>query len=132
MPYKSVEKRKAYLKKWREKNKDKVKADYQKHKESRDENSNKYRNKTKPWVRFYVNAKQRCTNPNNNSYKWYGAKGIKFLLTMEEIEKLWKRDKAYLLDNPSIDREKSDLDYTFDNCRFVDRWINAKKKVESE
>ena len=131
MPIKNPEKRRAYLKKWRAKNPEKVKEDYQKHKEERDEKSNEYR-KDNPWIAFYTNARQRCTNPKCPAYKWYGAKGIKFLLSIEEIKKLWFKDKAYNLKNPSIDRRESDLDYTYNNCRFIERWVNVLRKVDSE
>ena len=32
-------------------------------------------------VDAYYHAKSRCNNPKNNSYKDYGGRGIKFLLT---------------------------------------------------
>src|SRR5438552_7853651 len=31
-----------------------------------------------PEHRIYSDAKQRCTNPKNRAYQWYGARGIKF------------------------------------------------------
>lgn len=134
MPYKDPEKRKEAQRRWREKNKDKLKASksrsYQKHKKQRDKFTEKYRNKY-PWISFYTNAKQRCTNPKHPSYKNYGAKGIRFELTVDEVKELWFRDKAYKLESPSIDRKDADLNYSFDNCRFVDRWINVSKKVDS-
>jgi hypothetical protein len=135
MPIKDSEKRKEYFKKYRKANRDKIKAqkktDYQKHRQHRDKKTNTYREKN-PWIRFFVNAKQRCENENCPAYKWYGAKGVQFKLTLEEVKKLWFRDKAYKLKNPSLDRRRSDLDYTYDNCRFVDRWLNASRKVDSK
>lgn len=71
--------------------------------------------------------KQRCTNPNNNRYKNYGARGIKCLITKEEIKRLWFRDKAWLLKQPSIDRKKNDKDYTLNNCRFIELGENSAK-----
>jgi hypothetical protein len=127
-------KRQEYFKEYRQLNKEQIKKQkqqyYNNNKEEIDNKTNKNREKH-PWIRFYVNAKQRCTNSKNPSYKWYGAKGIKFKLTLSEIKDLWFRDKAYELKNPSIDRIDSTLDYTYDNCRFIDRWLNATKKVES-
>ena len=32
----------------------------------------------------YLAAKNRCENPNEKGYKWYGARGIKFLYTSFE------------------------------------------------
>ena len=127
-------KRQEYFKEYRQLNKERIKKQkqqyYNNNKDEIDNKTNKNR-ENQPWIRFYVNAKQRCTNPKNPSYKWYGAKGIQFKLTLSEIKDLWFRDKAHELKNPSIDRIDSTLDYTYDNCRFIDRWLNATKKVES-
>jgi hypothetical protein len=43
-----------------------------------------------PWYKSYHDAKQRCTNPNNPRYCNYGSKGIKFLITEEQIKALVK------------------------------------------
>lgn len=92
-----------------------------------------YRNQLKknyPWYNSYNNAKQRCENPNNPDYKYYGGRGIKFLLTKEECAKLWNRDKAYKLNQASIDRENSNGNYTFDNCRFIEQNRNIGRANE--
>ena len=80
-----------------------------------------------PWYGSYTNAKQRCTNPRNPNYPWWGAKGIKFLLTKEECAKLWKRDKADLMKYPTIDRIENDGDYKYDNCQFLENKDNSMK-----
>lgn len=79
-----------------------------------------------PWMKSYSEAKQRCTNPNHNRYRWYGEKGIKFLLTKEKVKKLWFRDKAYNMKKPSIDRIDNDGHYEYDNCRFIEKSLNSK------
>jgi hypothetical protein len=83
--------------------------------------------KLNPWMSHYTNAKQRCTNPNNPKYKRYAGRNIKFLLTKEEVKALYIRDKAWLLDQPSIDRVNNDGNYTFKNCQFIEHVINTKK-----
>ena len=62
----------------------------------------------------------RCSNPKSISYSRYGGKGIKALLTREEIKSLWIRDKAHLLKRPSIDRIDSNGNYEYSNCRFIE------------
>jgi len=135
MPFKDLNKRKQYLKQYRNNNADKLKQQhqdyYQENKSAVDDINRNYRMGTHPWVRFYTNAKQRCTNPKHPSYKHYGAKGVQFNLSVDEIKQLWMRDKADLLSNPSIDRIDASLDYTYNNCRFVERWLNTTKKVDS-
>lgn len=84
--------------------------------------------KRNPWKRHYETAKARCQNKHNASYNNYGGKGIKFLLSAEEVKKLWFRDKAYLMKKPSIDRIKSYKHYTYENCRFLEFSLNSKRK----
>ena len=67
----------------------------------------------------------RCNNSNASDYKYYGGKGIKNFLTKKDIEYLWFRDKAYLMNKPTIDREKSNEDYTLENCRFIEQSENS-------
>lgn len=83
--------------------------------------------KKSPWKRTYNAIKSRCNNPNHKHYKYYGGKGIKSLITVGELKILWFRDKAYLMEIPSIDREDNDGNYTFDNCSFMEQKDNSKK-----
>ncbi len=84
--------------------------------------------KENPWMNAYYNAKQRCTNPNNKAYKDYGKRGILFLLSKEEIKKLWFRDKAYNLEQPSIHRKDNNENYTLDNCQFIEKGLNTVER----
>ncbi len=47
-----------------------------------------------PWLPALYNARKRCVNPNDKRYYRYGARGIKCLLTVEQVKKLWIRDNA--------------------------------------
>lgn len=80
-----------------------------------------------PWSTPLSLAKQRCNNSKDSHYKDYGGRGIKFLLSMEEGQKLWIRDGAQFLNCPSIDREDNNSDYTFDNCRFIEHTENVRR-----
>ena len=84
--------------------------------------------KLKPWIRAYGNANRRCNNPKDSSYQYYGAKGIRQLMTKDDFETLWFRDKAYLMKKPSIDRKDNDGNYTFENCRFIEEAENTARK----
>ena len=96
-------------------------------------NKKKYITKNKEWakqhkwMKHYSSAKQRCINPKNASYKRYGGRGIKFLMTMEDFKFLWFRDKAYLMKKPSIDRIDNDGNYELSNCRFIELSENTRK-----
>ena len=90
---------------------------------SRDYNVGYY--KKYPWRRTLKAIKQRCNNSKCEDYKNYGGRGIKCLITEEELKFLWFRDKAYYLKLPSIDRKDNDGDYTFDNCRYIEKGLNS-------
>jgi len=88
----------------------------------------KYICKYTPWIKHWYNARTRCVNKNSTNWKSYGCRGIKCLLTKEEIKILWFRDKAYLMKHPTIDRIHNDGDYTFKNCRFLEMKYNTIKR----
>lgn len=76
--------------------------------------------KNNPWIQVLNWARRRCNNPHHSKFRWYGGKGIKCLLTKEDVKELWFRDHAYAMMQPSLDRKKTDKDYTLDNCRFIE------------
>lgn len=82
--------------------------------------------KSNPWYRSYEAAKSRCNNKNNQGYRWYGGKGVRFLMTLEEVKHLWVRDSAHKLEWPSIDRIDGNGHYEVSNCRFIEQRINSR------
>ena len=87
---------------------------------------------TKPFYFHYKNAKERCNNPNKDNYKNYGGRGIKFLMTVKDFKELWFRDRAYLMEKPSIDRKESNGNYEYNNCRFMELSDNIKRRFNNE
>lgn len=73
------------------------------------------------------NIKDRCNNPNHIGYKWYGGRGIKCLITEEELKFLWFRDKAFEMKKPSIDRINNKGNYELNNCQFLELSKNSIK-----
>lgn len=82
-----------------------------------------------PWIRTFKSINQRCTNPNLIRYKHYGLRGIKCLITSEELKYLWYRDKAYKMNQPTIDREDNDGHYELSNCRYIDKKQHNQKSA---
>lgn len=75
--------------------------------------------------RLKTSISQRCNNPKCKGYKYYGGKGVKDLLSLEDLIFLWKRDEAEDLEKPSIDRIDSSGNYEIKNCRFIERGKNS-------
>jgi hypothetical protein len=70
----------------------------------------------RPWVLWYRGIKDRC----NNKTLWYKAKGIKCLITAEEVKELWDKDNAGKMTRPSIHRIKNNGHYSIKNCMFME------------
>lgn len=71
--------------------------------------------------------KQRCNNPNHDSYNYYGGRGISYTPRWEYfqnfLEDMGKKPGA----NYSLERRDSDLDYSRDNCM----WATAKQQASN-
>lgn len=73
-----------------------------------------------PSYRSWLNMKQRCNNPNNPDYHYYGERGIK-------VCERWTKYENFLSDmgHPSkrltLDRINVDGDYEPSNCRWATR-----------
>jgi hypothetical protein len=85
--------------------------------------------KKHPWVVNLNCIKSRCRYKSHDCYKYYGGKGIKCLITLDEIKELWFRDGAKNMKRPSIDRLDNNGNYTFSNCRFVELSENSKESA---
>ena len=69
---------------------------------------------------LWSNINNRCYKEYDSRFKYYGGKGIKNKLSKSDLVRLWDRDKAYKLSQPSLDRKDSNSDYSFKNCRFIE------------
>ena len=78
----------------------------------------------------FSNAKNRCTNPNNDKWKYYGGRGIQFkFVSFEEfLAALGKRPEGF-----SLDRINTNGHYEPGNVRWATRKEqsqNRRKKGE--
>lgn len=98
---------------------------YNKHNQAKQGNHSRIYN-------IYNDTKKRCYNPNNKSYKWYGAKGItvcdEWLGENGFINFYnWSINNGYS-DKLTLDRKNSTLEYSPSNCRWVEWSIQANNK----
>jgi hypothetical protein len=84
------------------------------------------------WVSTFYHIKHRCENPANDSWKSYGGRGIRCLITIAELKVIWLRDRAYEMVRPSIDRIDNDGNYCFENCRYIERRENSLKSNKKD
>jgi len=77
-------------------------------------------NRRFPWRQDYLSANSRCNNPNDVSYKNYGARGIKVLMTREDFKELWIRDKGEEMKRAEIHRKNNNGHYSKSNCEYVE------------
>ena len=80
------------------------------------------------WYRWYQ-MKDRCENPKNVSYKYYGEKGIRVCDEWQDFskfEKWWSENVGE--GKQEIDRIDSEKGYCPENCRIVTPKFNRQHK----
>ena len=94
-------------------------------------------NRKSPYFRFYdifCGMRDRCNNPNNVAYKYYGEKGIKVeWLSYEDFfndmyESYIEHVKLYGEKETTIDRIDSNKSYCKDNCK----WATYKEQANNK
>ena len=76
-----------------------------------------------PWYKHFTLARKRCGDRSDK----YFRKGIKCLITPEDVHKAWNKARAWMFNKPSIDRVDSTKDYTPDNIRIISHRENSSQ-----
>lgn len=75
----------------------------------------------------WMSMLHRCNNPKNNNYHKYGTKGIQVCKEWEEDFMMfyeWAKGNGYKSDL-TLDRVDSEGNYSPENCRWVDYYVQA-------
>ena len=75
----------------------------------------------------WASMKDRCTNSNNEMYKYYGGRGIKYFDKWENFEGFYE-DMGECPIGLTLDRIYNNKDYYKENCRWATRQQQGRNK----
>lgn len=75
------------------------------------------------------NTHKRCNVSSDKRWNRYGGRGIKNLLSYQDLSFLWDRDNASSLKKPSLDRKNVNGNYELSNCQFIEMRENSRKDL---
>lgn len=83
-----------------------------------------------PFYGTWSNMRDRCNNPNNKDYKFYGAKGIKVCFRWDLFENfVFDLNSLGMKPNGfTLDRIDSSKDYCIENCRWASKMKQARNQ----
>lgn len=83
-----------------------------------------------PLYRTWQGMLNRCRNPNNPAFKYYGGRGIAVCQRWRDSFEDFVSDVGERPEGMTLDREDTDGDYDPDNCRWADSNTQAKNRRE--
>lgn len=85
-----------------------------------------------PTYSCWSGMKSRCYNPKEDSYKYYGGKGIKVCSRWLNSFPNFLKDMGKCIKGMSIDRIDSKKNYSPKNCQWLTKGENASKAMKEK
>lgn len=76
---------------------------------------------------IWVHMHDRCRNPKNKSYRYYGGRGIAVCDEWKSFEQFYK-DMGDRPEGKSIDRIDNNKGYCKENCRWADKFQQSQNR----
>lgn len=87
-----------------------------------------------PLYRTWLNMRDRCNNPNNSHYIYYGKKGVKVCNLWNNFKEFhtWAYSNGYIPNsNLSIERVDNSKGYCPENCKWIKISEQSKNKTSN-
>ena len=81
-----------------------------------------------PEYSTWVHMKDRCTNPNNDKYSYYGGRGITVCPEWQASFITFLRDMGPRPVGQTLDRADNSGNYNPDNCRWASKSVQMRNK----
>ncbi len=78
--------------------------------------------------RIWTNMKNRCSNPRNPAYVWYGARGITVCDEWRDSFGQFLADMGRCPDGFTIERRNNDLGYSRGNCVWLPAELQQRNR----
>lgn len=85
-----------------------------------------------PIYNTWASMKNRCSNPNQDDYQWYGGRGIKVCERWQDFQNFYTDMFSTWQEGLSIDRIDVNGDYEINNCRWVTWEIQCRNTRRSK